>query len=136
MMWVFVGTIFTVIVGLAVARFADGMRGEKAAKSAIFIPGAISLVGAGVIWKFVYDGPPFEVGLLNSITKSIPGLPASMGGDGDRIWLLERGFGGRRPAGLGARFQHLPADRHLHLGLRPVSPPSSSRPRSRACPIR
>ncbi len=97
MTWVFVGTIFTVTVGLAVARFADGMRGEKAAKSAIFIPGAISLVGAGIIWKFVYDGPPFEVGLLNSITKSIPGLPASMGGDGDRIWLLERGFGGASP---------------------------------------
>ena len=97
MMWVFVGTIVTVIVGLAVARFADGMRGEKAAKSAIFIPGAISLVGAGIIWKFVYDGPPFEVGMLNSITKSIPGLPASMGGDGDRIWLLERGFGGIDP---------------------------------------
>jgi alpha-glucoside transport system permease protein len=97
MMWVFVGTIFTTIVGLAVARFADGMRGEKAAKSAIFIPGAISLVGAGVIWKFVYDGPPFEVGLLNSVTKSIPGLPTSMGGDGDRIWLLERGFAGIDP---------------------------------------
>jgi alpha-glucoside transport system permease protein len=97
MMWVFVGTIFTTIVGLAVARFADGMRAEKAAKSAIFIPGAISLVGAGIIWKFVYDGPPFEVGMLNSITKSIPGLPASMGGDGDRIWLLERGIGGIDP---------------------------------------
>ena len=97
MTWVFVGTIFTTIVGLSVARFADGMRGEKAAKSAIFIPGAISLVGAGIIWKFVYDGPPFEVGLLNSITKNIPGLPADMGGDGDRIWLLERGFGGAEP---------------------------------------
>lgn len=95
--WVFVGTIVTVIVGLAVARFADGMRGEKAAKSAIFIPGAISLVGAGIIWKFVYDGPPFEVGMLNSLTKSIPGLPDSMGGSGDRIWLLERGLGGANP---------------------------------------
>ena len=101
MAWVFVGTIFTTIVGLSVARFADGMRGEKAAKSAIFIPGAISLVGAGIIWKFVYDGPPFEVGLLNSIGKAIPGLPASMGGDGDRIWLLERGIaGGDPPASL------------------------------------
>jgi alpha-glucoside transport system permease protein len=97
MAWVFVGTIVTVVVGLAVARFADGMRGEKAAKSAIFIPGAISLVGAGIIWKFVYDGPPFEVGMLNSITKSIPGLPASTGGDGDRIWLLERGLGAADP---------------------------------------
>lgn len=97
MLWVFIGTSVTIVVGLTVARFADGMRGEKAAKSAIFIPGAISLVGAGIIWKFVYDGPPFEVGMLNSVTKSIPGLPASMGGEGDRIWLLERGFGGIDP---------------------------------------
>jgi alpha-glucoside transport system permease protein len=95
--WVFVGTIATTIVALAVARFADGMRGEKAAKSAIFIPGAISLVGAGIIWKFVYDGPPFEVGLLNSISRKVPGLGASTGGDGDRLWLLERGFGGADP---------------------------------------
>ena len=95
--WVFVGTIVTVIVGLSVARFADGMRLESAAKSAIFIPGAISLVGAGVIWGFVYAGPPFEVGLLNSITGSIPGLPANAGGDGDRLWLLERGYAGWEP---------------------------------------
>ena len=97
MTWVLVGTAVTVAVGLAVARFADGMRGEKAAKSAIFIPGAISLVGAGVIWGFVYAGPPFEVGLLNRLTASIPGLPASAGGDGDRLWLLERGFGDLQP---------------------------------------
>jgi len=95
--WVFAGTIVTVVVGLAVARFADGMRAEKAAKSAIFIPGAISLVGAGVIWGFVYAGPPFEVGLLNRLTDTIPGVPASTGGDGDRLWLLERGFGGLEP---------------------------------------
>lgn len=96
--WVFAGTIVTVVVGLAVARFADGMRFEKAAKSAIFIPGAISLVGAGVIWGFVYAGPPFEVGLLNRLSDSVPGLPESMGGNGDRLWLLERGFGGIEPS--------------------------------------
>ena len=85
------------MVGLAVARFADGIRGEKAAKSAIFIPGAISLVGAGVIWGFVYAGPPFKVGLLNRLADTIPGLPSSMGGNGDRLWLLERGLGGADP---------------------------------------
>jgi alpha-glucoside transport system permease protein len=95
--WVFAGTIVTVVVGLAVARFADGIRAEKAAKSAIFIPGAISLVGAGVIWGFVYSGPPFKVGLLNRLADTIPGVPASMGGNGDRLWLLERGFGGIDP---------------------------------------
>ncbi|MEO8268064.1 MAG: sugar ABC transporter permease [Ilumatobacteraceae bacterium] len=95
--WVFIGTTATVIVGLVVARFADGMRGEKAAKSAIFIPGAVSLVGAGVIWRFVYAGPPLKIGLLSSVAKSIPGVPASAGGDGLRNWLIERGFGGATP---------------------------------------
>jgi len=95
--WVIVGTAFTVVIGLAVARFADNARGEKAYKTAIFVPGAISLVGAGVIWLFVYAGPPFENGLLNAITGSIPGLPDSMGGDGERLWTLERGFGGFDP---------------------------------------
>ena len=95
--WVVGGTLFVVIVGLAIARFADGMRGEKAAKAMIFIPAAISLAGAGIIWKFVYAGPPFEVGLANQVTKAIPGLPASLGGDGDKIWLVDRNFGGLTP---------------------------------------
>jgi alpha-glucoside transport system permease protein len=95
--WVLLGTIVTVVVGLTIARFADGMRNEKAAKSLIFIPGAISLVGAGIIWRFVYAGPPFKVGLLNAVTKAIPGLPVSMGGDGQRNWLIERGFGPMSP---------------------------------------
>jgi len=95
--WVSVGTIVTLVVGLAVARYADNIRGERAAKSAIFIPGAVSLVGAGLIWTFVYAGPPFDNGLLNAVTGSIPGLPDSMGGNGERLWLLERGFGGFDP---------------------------------------
>ena len=93
------GTLFVVIVGLAIARFADGMRGEKVAKSLIFIPAAISLAGAGIIWKFVYAGPPFEVGLANQVTKAIPGLPASLGGDGDKIWLVDRNIGALNPPG-------------------------------------
>lgn len=91
--WVVLGTLITVLVGLAVARYADNMFGERAAKSAIFIPGAVSLVGAGLIWTFVYAGPPFDNGLLNAVTGSIPGLPESFGGNGDRLWLLERGIG-------------------------------------------
>ena len=95
--WVLVGAIATVVVGLAVARFADGMQFERAAKSAIFLPGAISLVGTGLIWGFVYAGPPFEVGLLNEVTGWVPGLPDSWGGSGERLWLLERGYGGVEP---------------------------------------
>jgi alpha-glucoside transport system permease protein len=91
--WVAVGTFATVVIGLAVARYADGIKGEKAAKSAIFIPGAVSLVGAGLIWTFIYAGPPFDNGLLNAIAEKVPGLPEDMGGNGDRLWLVERGLG-------------------------------------------
>ena len=97
LVWVIAGTLFTVVIGIAVARFADNMRGEKVLKTAIFVPGAVSLVGAGVIWLFVYAGPPFENGLLNAITGSIPGLPDSVGGSGERLWTLERGFAGLTP---------------------------------------
>ena len=95
--WVVVGTIATTVLALTIARFADGMKGEKVAKSLVFIPAAISLAGAGIIWRFVYASPPFKVGLLNQVTKSIPGLPASLGGNGDQLWLLERGFGPIKP---------------------------------------
>ncbi len=95
--WVVVGTAATTILALSIARFADGMKGEKVAKSLVFIPAAISLAGAGIIWRFVYASPPFKVGLLNSVTNAIPGLPSSMGGNGDQLWLLERGFGGIEP---------------------------------------
>lgn len=102
--WVVVGTTATVIVGLTVARLADGMKIEKAAKTAIFLPGAISLVGTGLIWGFVYAGPPFEVGLLNRITDNVPGVPASAGGSGDRLWLIERGLAGVEPPGASPGF--------------------------------
>jgi alpha-glucoside transport system permease protein len=84
--WVLLGTSITVLVGLTIARFADGMRSEKAAKSLIFIPGAISLVGAGIIWKFVYASPPSEVGLLNALHKAF-------GGNGEKNWLIDRNLG-------------------------------------------
>ena len=41
-------------LGLAVAVLADQREGEKLAKSMIFMPMAISLVGASVIWRFMY----------------------------------------------------------------------------------
>jgi alpha-glucoside transport system permease protein len=95
--WVIAGTTVTLIVALAVARYADGMRGERVFKAAIFIPGAVSLVGAGLIWTFVYAGPPFDNGLLNAIGGSIPGLPDSWGGSGEKLWYIDRGFGGADP---------------------------------------
>ena len=91
--WVIIGTVAVVIFAITVARFADGMRSESVAKSAMFIPTCISLAGAGIIWRFVYASPPIKVGLLSAITKGLH-LPTSVGGDGNHLWLTERGLGG------------------------------------------
>src|SRR5262249_50942421 len=55
-LWMIFVPTFTVIIGLIVATLADrlGPRGEKFSKTLIFLPMAISMVGAGTVWKFVY----------------------------------------------------------------------------------
>ena len=72
-LWIVLGTILTVVLGLIIAVIADRVKVEVVAKSAIFIPMAISFVGAGVIWRFVYLYAPAgqtQTGLLNAfITK-------------------------------------------------------------------
>lgn len=73
-LWMVVGTTLTVVFGLMIAVLADRSRFERVAKSLIFMPMAISMVGAGVIWKFVYDVNP-NIGLLNSIIVSLGGQP-------------------------------------------------------------
>jgi ABC-type sugar transport system permease subunit len=52
--WVITVTLLSAALGLAVAVLADRARGENLAKSLIFLPMAISFVGAGVIWKLIY----------------------------------------------------------------------------------
>ena len=69
--WAFFVTLVSTTVGITVARWANGMRGESVAKAMIFLPTAISLVGAGLIWNFVYS--PSDFGLLNSIYQLLPG---------------------------------------------------------------
>jgi alpha-glucoside transport system permease protein len=90
--WVFFGTIITVTLGLLLARFADGMKGESIAKTLVFMPVAISLVGAGLTWKFIYaeKGFSFKAGLLNEVTKHAPNIIG--GGSNGRNWILERGY--------------------------------------------
>jgi alpha-glucoside transport system permease protein len=69
-LWIVFGTTFTVTSGLLISVFADRSRFETAAKALIFMPMAISFVGAGVIWNFVYAVKPADapqIGLLNSI---------------------------------------------------------------------
>lgn len=73
-LWMIVGTTLTVSFGLLIAILADRSRFENLAKSLIFMPMAISMVGAGVIWKFVYDRNP-DIGLVNAIVQSAGGEP-------------------------------------------------------------
>jgi alpha-glucoside transport system permease protein len=103
MAWVLAGTLFTTVVALAIARYADGMRGEKAAKSLIFIPGAISLAGAGIIWKFVYAGLPFKVGLLNQVGKALP-IGSGSWARGEKNWLIDRNLAMVKPPSIAPGF--------------------------------
>ena len=49
----------------------DRTRGEKLAKALVFLPMAISMVGASIIWKFMYeyrqDAARPQIGLLNQV---------------------------------------------------------------------
>ena len=78
LLWLVFGAGLTVLLGLAIAAFADRSRHEKLAKTIIFMPMAISLVGAGVIWKFIYavkDPSEAQIGLLNAIVVAFGGEP-------------------------------------------------------------
>jgi alpha-glucoside transport system permease protein len=69
--WGLLVTGFSTIIGIAIARYADRMRGEAVAKALIFLPTAISMVGAGVIWNFVFS--PKQYGLGNALLELAPG---------------------------------------------------------------
>jgi alpha-glucoside transport system permease protein len=73
-LWVFLVPLFSTAIGLIYAVLIDRARFEKFAKALIFLPVAISLVGASIIWKFVYDYRATEntqIGLANQILKSL-----------------------------------------------------------------
>jgi alpha-glucoside transport system permease protein len=77
-MWIVFGSTFSVILGLLVAVLADRSKFEKVSKSLIFLPMAISFVGASVIWNFMYVSRPVElpqIGVLNAITVALGGQP-------------------------------------------------------------
>jgi len=78
LLWMVLGTTFCVVFGLAVAILADRSRFESFAKSIIFLPMAISFVGAGVIWNFIYevkDKADAQIGLLNALWVGLGGEP-------------------------------------------------------------
>ncbi|MEV8250394.1 sugar ABC transporter permease [Microbacterium sp. NPDC076768] len=81
--WVLLVPTVSTIVGLAYAVFIDRTRGEKIYKVLVFMPMAISFVGASIIWRFMYEyrGPEFkQIGLLNQILVWVGGQPQQ--------WLL------------------------------------------------
>lgn len=72
LLWIPFGALFTVLFGLLVAVLADRSRYERFAKALIFMPMAISMVGAGVIWNMIYAVNP-DIGMLNAIYTSLTG---------------------------------------------------------------
>ena len=72
--WLLVVPTLSTFFGLVIANLADRAWWGSIAKSIIFMPMAISFVGAGVIWKFMYDyrGPgDQQIGLLNAIAVGL-----------------------------------------------------------------
>ena len=72
--WLLIVPTVSTFLGLVIASLADKIWWGSIAKSIIFMPMAISFVGAGVIWKFIYDyrGPgDQQIGLLNAIIVSL-----------------------------------------------------------------
>ena len=73
-LWVAIVPFAATAIGLLYAVLIDKARGEAIAKALIFLPMAISLVGASIIWKFVYEyRPKFrpQIGLLNAILSKL-----------------------------------------------------------------
>jgi len=77
--WVLIAPIVTVAIGTVYAVLVDKTRWEKVLKVFIFMPVAISLVGASVIWKFFYNYQQGQVqtGLLNQIMVDLGRSPVS-----------------------------------------------------------
>lgn len=84
-LWVLVAPLLATFIGLVYAVVVDRSRFEKFAKALVFLPMAISMVGASIIWRFVYEFKPASVdqtGLLNQLVVWLGGEPVQ--------FLLER----------------------------------------------
>jgi alpha-glucoside transport system permease protein len=84
-LWTIIFTFWTVTFGMLLAVLLDRVRYEKVVKSIIFIPAAISMVGASVIWKFVYAYRPVnlpQIGVINGLMVFFGNDPVG--------WLIER----------------------------------------------
>jgi alpha-glucoside transport system permease protein len=84
--WVIVAPLASTFIGLVIAYLTDRMKSASAVKSLIFMPMAISMVGASIIWKFVFDFEPnlkkTDIGILSAFAKAL-------GFTDPPNWLLE-----------------------------------------------
>ncbi|MGH8951906.1 MAG: carbohydrate ABC transporter permease [Acidimicrobiia bacterium] len=82
LVWLLIAPAVSVVIGLAFAALVDRIRNEALAKSFVFMPLAMSFVGASVIWKFVYawkpPGQP-QIGILNAFWVWAGGFLVDMG---------------------------------------------------------
>ncbi len=82
-LWLLIVPAFSTMFGLLAAQLTDRIGWGAIAKSLIFMPMAISFVGAAVIWKLVYDTRPIDqeqIGIMNAVYLSL-------GGDDPKTWL-------------------------------------------------
>ena len=85
LLWLVLVTGVVVSLGLIIAVMVDRIKLESVAKSIIFLPMAISAVGASVIWKFIYNFKPAgtpQTGILNAIWVALGHEPVG--------WFIER----------------------------------------------
>jgi alpha-glucoside transport system permease protein len=72
--WLIVATGGSVLLGLLIAGLVDRVRREALAKTFIFLPLAISFIGASVIWRFMYEwNPPGQpqIGFVNAVWTAL-----------------------------------------------------------------
>lgn len=86
-LWVVLLTGLTVGLGLVIAVLVDRVKYESIAKSIVFLPLAISMVAAGVIWKFMYDYRPEGVAQTGTVNAVLSGI-----GIGPVPWLQTSGW--------------------------------------------
>jgi alpha-glucoside transport system permease protein len=84
-LWIMVVPIFTAALALLLAIMLDRIKHESIPKSLLFMPMAISFVGASIIFKFVYeyrDPGEVQIGLLSSVVDFLGGTP--------KDWMLSK----------------------------------------------
>ncbi|HEY4668970.1 MAG TPA: sugar ABC transporter permease [Tepidiformaceae bacterium] len=92
LLWLVLFPLIAVPVGLILAVLTSRVRYEAVAKSAVFIPMAVSFVAAAVIWRFMYEFNP-NIGTLNALVQEIGGDRTAwlQNPNAPYIWLTERG---------------------------------------------